>query len=79
MEHRKIRQVVHEICDGFYTRIKDETEWDKANAIAQEWYGTYKDVPIAVDMICAFMAEWCRTHLIQEEAARDECQSDNNL
>lgn len=79
MEHRRIRQVIHVVCDGFYTQIKDETEWEKINAIAQEWYERYKTVPLAVDFIRAFVAEWCRTHHIEKEGEADEGQPDNNV
>lgn len=60
MDHRKVRNTVHGICDGFYTRIKDQKEWDEVNKISQEYYQVYKDNQLAIDMIRAMVAEWCR-------------------
>lgn len=63
MDNRKIRQIIHDICDHFYTQIKDETEWENVNKLSQEYYEQYKHVPLALDLIRALVAEWCRENL----------------
>lgn len=63
MNNRKIRQIIHEICDYFYTQIKDETEWENVNKLSQEYYKQYKHVPLALDLIRALVSEWCRENL----------------
>ena len=63
MDNRKIRQIIHEICDHFYTQIKDETEWENVNKLSQEYYERYKHVPLALDLIRALVAEWGTANL----------------
>lgn len=63
MNNRKIRQIIHEICDHFYAQIKDETEWENVNKLSQEYYKQYKHVPLALDLIRVLVAEWCRENL----------------
>lgn len=63
MNHRKIREIIHEICDCFYTKIKDETDFDNVNKISQEYYKEYENIPLALDLIRALVSEWCRENL----------------
>lgn len=70
MDHRKVRSTVHGICDGFYTRIKDEKEWDEVNKISQEYHQEYEDNEFALDMVRALVAEWCRENM--EDGLKDK-------
>lgn len=34
MEYRRIRLITHDICDQYYSQIKDMRNWEEVNALS---------------------------------------------
>lgn len=71
MEHRRIRSIVQDISMHFYTCIKDKTEWEEVDAIAQEYHAKYAEDAFADDLIRAYIAEWCKGNLKDKNKERE--------
>ena len=73
VNNRIIRQIIYEICNQFYMRIKDEMESEAVNRVSQEYYEQYKAVPFALDLIRALVAQWCRENEKNMEGEVEKC------
>lgn len=69
MEHRRIRLITHDICDQYYSQIKDMRNWEEVNALSQEYHERYNGDPLADDLLRAYTQEWWRCY--GEEAVSD--------
>lgn len=69
MEHRRIRLITHDICDQYYSQIKDMRNWEEVNALSQEYHERYSSDSLADDLLRAYTQEWWRYY--GEEAASD--------
>lgn len=69
MEHRRIRLITHDICDQYYSQIKDMRSWEEVNSLSQEYHERYSSDPLADDLLRAYAQEWWRCY--GEEDASD--------
>ncbi|MCI5996122.1 MAG: hypothetical protein MRZ45_09315 [Blautia sp.] len=65
MSHRTMRNIIHDICDVFYMRIKDldgsEEAWGEISRIAEEYRIKYDNSRFAKDLMLAVTGELERT------------------
>lgn len=73
MEHRRIRLITHDICDQYYSQVKDMRNWEEVNALSQEYHERYGGDPLADDLLRAYTQEWWRCY--GEEAVLDGKES----
>lgn len=62
MEHRRIRLITHDICDQYYSQIKDMRSWEEVNSLSQEYHERYDNDPLADDLLRAYTQEWWRCY-----------------